>query len=190
MACLHRFLCWNLRTACFVGYILTVFTATFALTLRLVDLIATATDFEISMGFKTLWRAHFWQSFLASDIVLTFGHVVVILYSGFMILQVMERHFVMYMRAHKIFIICFIIYILVEFAFSVFEYTFYSMNTFRLSFVVFTWLFWVMRTLLNVREVKSHIFPCSNCFPFTYILKVYYLQNFILMFRYKQEKLN
>jgi hypothetical protein len=36
----------------------------------------------------------------------------------------------MYMRAHKIYIICFIIYILVEFAFSVFEYTFYAMNTF------------------------------------------------------------
>ena len=43
-------------------YPLFQFTATFALTLRLVDLIATATDFEISMGFKTLWRAHFWQS--------------------------------------------------------------------------------------------------------------------------------
>lgn len=150
MALMHRFLCWNLRTACFVGYIFVVFTTTFALTLRLVDLIATGTDFEISMGFKTLWRAHFWQSFLASDIVLTFGHVVLILYSGFMILQTMERHFVMYMRAHKIYIIYLIIYILVEFAFSVFEYTFYAMNTFRLAFVVFTWLFWVFRTLLNV----------------------------------------
>ncbi|KAK3099661.1 hypothetical protein FSP39_007656 [Pinctada imbricata] len=126
------------------------FTGTFALTLRLVDLTAIATDFEISQGFKTLWRSHFWQSFLASDVVLTFNHIVTIIFSLYMILQLTARHFVMYMQTHKIYIIWFCIYIFVELSFSLFEYSFYAMNTFRLSFVVFTWLFWVFRTLCNV----------------------------------------
>lgn len=46
----------------------------------------------------------------------------------------------MYMRAHKIYIIYLIIYILVEFAFSVFEYTFYAMNTFVSTCVLRTFL--------------------------------------------------
>lgn len=39
--------------------------------------------------------------FLASDIVLTFGHVVLILYSGFMILQTMERVCVLLIKGHE-----------------------------------------------------------------------------------------
>lgn len=75
------------------------------------------TSLPLPLGFTYFWKnfklgSHFWifhiytsrwnhiieknyifcvSGFLASDIVLTFGHVVVILYSGFMILQVMER---------------------------------------------------------------------------------------------------
>lgn len=147
---MNRFLCWKLNTACFIGYIYVIITAVFALVLRLVDLIATGSDFEISQGFHTAWRSHFWQAFLASDVVLTILHVFIVLFSGFMILQVRERHFVMYMGTHKMYIILFSLYIIVEFTFSVFEYTYYGLNSFRLAFVVFTWLFWLFRTIVNI----------------------------------------
>ncbi|XP_052089580.1 uncharacterized protein LOC127726298 [Mytilus californianus] len=151
MALINRFLCWKLRTACFLYYILIIFTTAFALAMRIADLWAIASpDFQISRGFSTMWRTHFWQAFLASDVVLTFFHVVIVLFSLFMIIQVRHRHFVMYMLQHKIYIGVFITYMLVELAFSVFEYSYYGMNTFRLSFVVFTWLFWMMRNVLNI----------------------------------------
>ena len=39
------------------------FTTAFALSMRLADLWAIADpDFELSRGFHTMWRSHFWQS--------------------------------------------------------------------------------------------------------------------------------
>lgn len=149
-----EFLSWKLRTTCFLFYLLTLFTTAFALSMRVADLWAIADpDFELSRGFHTMWRSHFWQIFLASDIVLIFDHVVVLLFTFYMIFQVRRRHFVMYMLQHKIYLGVFIVYILVEFIFSVFEYSFYGKNTFRLSFVIFTWLFWMMRNVINITFV-------------------------------------
>lgn len=147
---MHRFLCWNLRTASIVCFIFVSVTSFFAFVMRLIDLLAIATDFEISQGFHTQWRSHYWRAFLASDVVCTFDHMGIFFFSIFMILQVMHRHFVMYMWWLKLYIIAFIAYIFIEFAFSVFEYSFYGLNTFRLAFVVWTWLYWLGRTLTNI----------------------------------------
>lgn len=37
------------------------FTSFFALVMRLIDLLAIGTDFEISQGFHTDWRSHQWR---------------------------------------------------------------------------------------------------------------------------------
>ncbi|KAL4230080.1 hypothetical protein ACF0H5_010465 [Mactra antiquata] len=150
MAFMHRFLCWNLKTASMVCFIFVSITSFFALVMRLVDLLAIGTEFEISQGFHTPWRSHQWRAFLASDIVLTFDHVVICFFSIFMLMQVTYRHFVMYMYWLRWYIILFIIYIFIEFCFSVFEYSYYGMNTFRLAYVVWTWLYWLGRTLCNI----------------------------------------
>ncbi|KAL5011816.1 hypothetical protein ScPMuIL_010367, partial [Solemya velum] len=105
--------------------------AVFALVLRLVDLAAIiADDFEISQGFKTPWRSHFWQAFLASDVVLIVFHTVTILFTVFIFIQVKKRHFVMYITWHFRLITFMIIYMFIEFAFSVFEFSYYGLNTF------------------------------------------------------------
>ncbi|KAK3577200.1 hypothetical protein CHS0354_030471 [Potamilus streckersoni] len=150
MAFMHRFLCWNLRTASLVGFGFVFVTSFFAMILRALDLIAIGTDFEISQGFHTPWRSQFWRAFLSSDIVLIFFHILIFFFSIFMHLQVQQRHFVMYLYWFRKYIFTFILYICIEFIFSCFEYSFYGLNSFRLAFVVFTWLYWLGRTIVNI----------------------------------------
>merc|ERR1712137_193279 len=153
MAYMHRFLCWNLRTATIVCFIFISITTFFALIMRLIDILAIATPFEISQGFHTPWRAHQWRAFLASDVVNTFNHIVTFFASIYMVFQVTNRHFVTYIFTMKLFIIWLCFYIFVEFCFSTFEYSYYGMNTFRLAYVVWTWLYWLGRTIVNMAFV-------------------------------------
>ncbi|GFS02305.1 hypothetical protein ElyMa_006442200 [Elysia marginata] len=133
MALLRRFFCWNLTTAVFANFVATVILSFGALLMRLLDLAAYAdSDFEISQGFQSQWRSHQWQAFLASDIIVTFTHVVIILYSLYMLYMVTQKHFVLYMETLRAFTYTFIMYSFIEFCFSVFEFSFYGLNTFVL----------------------------------------------------------
>ncbi|XP_048240683.1 uncharacterized protein LOC124151381 [Haliotis rufescens] len=155
MTLLRRFLCWDLRTATVIGYITTTVTAIFALLMRALDVSAIANyDFEISQGFHTAWRSHQWQAFLASDVILLVFHVGIIIFSVYMSVMVSNRHFVMYMRETRWYLYFIISYVFIEFCFSLFEFSYYGLNTFRLSFVVFLWLYWL---------VKTCIYICFSC---------------------------
>merc|ERR1711963_1391931 len=114
------------------------------------DIGAFATDFEISQGFRTQWRSHQWQAFLASDIIVIFCHVVMMIFTLYMLCMVTRQHFVLYMETMRGYTYSFIMYTFIEFCFSVFEYSFYGLNTFRLAFVVFTWLYWLARTIAHI----------------------------------------
>ncbi|KAK3774651.1 hypothetical protein RRG08_035079 [Elysia crispata] len=153
MALLRRFFCWNLTTAVFGNFIAIVILSFGALLMRIIDLVAYATDFQISQGFQTQWRSHQWQAFLASDIIVTFTHVVIILYALYMLFMVTQKHFVLYMETLRAFTYTFIMYSFIEFCFSVFEFSFYGLNTFRRSYVVFLWLYWLARMLGNIGMV-------------------------------------
>jgi len=150
MALFRRCLCWKLRTATFANLITVFILALGALLLRLLDIGAFATDFEISQGFRTQWRSHQWQAFLASDIIVIFCHVVMMIFTLYMLCMVTRAHFVLYMETMRAYTYTFIMYTFIEFCFSVFEYSFYGLNTFRLAFVVFTWLYWLARTLAHI----------------------------------------
>ncbi|KAK6168466.1 hypothetical protein SNE40_020991 [Patella caerulea] len=147
----QKILCWNLTSAVFVGLVYVLITVFFAIILRLVDLAAIISDdFEISQGFHTQWRSHQQEAFLASDIIILAGHFATWIFSLIMILSVTKEHFVMYMDRIKQFRNYFAFYTFVEFCFSVLEFSFYGMNTFRLAFVVFIWLYWMFRLAVNV----------------------------------------
>ncbi|XP_067664121.1 uncharacterized protein [Haliotis asinina] len=151
MPLLRRFLCWDLRTATVIGYITTTVTAIFALLLRSLDLAAIADpNFEISQGFHTPWRSHQSEAFLASDIIVLVFHLAIILFSVYMSVLVSNRHFVMYMNETRYYLYTIITYVFVEFCFSVFEFSYYGLNTFRLSFVVFLWLYWLIKTCIYI----------------------------------------
>ncbi|XP_076468564.1 uncharacterized protein LOC143299240 [Babylonia areolata] len=150
MALLRRCLCWYLRTASFIGFCYVVITATSALLLRALDLAAfDQDDFEISRGFNTQWRSHQWQAFVASDVIVAVCHISIILFSLYMIYNVTQLHFVLYMKTMQVYNYCFIMYTFIEFCFSVFEFSFYGLNTFRREYLVFIWLWWLMRAAMN-----------------------------------------
>ncbi|KAK7098060.1 uncharacterized protein [Littorina saxatilis] len=149
MALLKRFLCWRLRTATIVGFIYVFITVASALLLRALDCAAMWTDFSISRGFDIPWRSHQWQAFLASDVIVSVCHIGIILLTVYMMYNVMMMHFVLYMKTMQLYNYCFIMYTFTEFCFSIFEFSFYGMNSFRREFVVFIWLWWLMRTAGN-----------------------------------------
>ncbi|CAL1526816.1 unnamed protein product [Lymnaea stagnalis] len=150
MAIIRRCLCWDLRTATFANLVAIVILAGGALLLRLLDLAASVPNFDISQGFRANWRAHQWQFFLASDVIIVFCHVVIILFCMYMIYMVTQKHFVLYMETLRIFTYFFIMYNIIEFCFSVVEFSFYGLNTFRLAFVVFIWLYWLARLIAGI----------------------------------------
>ncbi|XP_059179277.1 uncharacterized protein LOC131958329 [Physella acuta] len=148
---IRRCLCWDLRTATFANLIAIVILAGGALLLRLLDIGAFIDPiFEISQGFKTQWRAHQWELFLSFDIIIIFCHVVIILFTIYMIYMVTQKHFVLYMETMRIFTYIYIMYAFIEFCLSVVEFSFYGLNTFRLAFVVFIWLYWLARMIATI----------------------------------------
>ncbi|BFZ24520.1 hypothetical protein BsWGS_27559 [Bradybaena similaris] len=151
MALMRRCCCWDLRTATFINCVTITILAAAALLLRLQDLAALVNpSFEINQSFRTAWRSHQWTAFLVSDVILIICHKIIIMFSAYMIYLVTQKHFVMYVETLRIFTYVFIIYIFAEFCLSVFEFSFYGLNTFRLAYVVFLWLFWLARTIGNI----------------------------------------
>ncbi|XP_064608861.1 uncharacterized protein LOC135473021 [Liolophura sinensis] len=150
MAIFNRFFCWPLQTASFVGYIFVTFTSFFALVLRLIDVAAIFDpNFEISQGFQSHWRSHGWDGFVVTDILMVITHTIVFLFSIFLLYLTTRRHFIMTISWSQFYLIYFILYVLCELACSLYEFAFYGVNTFRLAFVVFIWLYWLVRTLAN-----------------------------------------
>ncbi|CAG5126242.1 unnamed protein product [Candidula unifasciata] len=151
MALMRRCCCWELRTATFSNLITITILAGGALLLRLLDFGAILSpDFEINQSFKTPWKSHQWQAFLASDIILIICHVIIIIFSVYMLYLVTHKHFVLYVETLRTYSYIFILYIFAEFCFSIFEFSFYGLNTFRLAFIVFLWLYWLARTVGNI----------------------------------------
>ncbi|BFZ15039.1 hypothetical protein BsWGS_18078 [Bradybaena similaris] len=151
MALPRRCLCWNLRTATFANIIALTVLAAGALLLRILDG-STIIDgyFIINQHFRAPWRSHQWQTFAASDVIVISCHLVIIAFAFFMLYMITQKHFVLYLETLRTFAYFCIMYIFVEFCFSVFEFSFYGLNTFRLAFVVFLWLYWLARTIGNI----------------------------------------
>ncbi|ESO88488.1 hypothetical protein LOTGIDRAFT_234536 [Lottia gigantea] len=147
----QKVLCWTLASATFAGLIYIMITVVFAVVLRTVDLIAIGSpDIEISRGFHTQWRSHQAEAFLASDIIVFIGHMITLIFTFILLIYVSREHFVMYMDTLKYYRRWLMVYTFFEFCFSVFEFSFYGNNTFRLEFLVFIWLYWLFRVAVNI----------------------------------------
>ncbi|CAG5129377.1 unnamed protein product [Candidula unifasciata] len=151
MALPRRCLCWNLRTATFANIVALTVLAGGALLLRILDASTILDDtFIINQHFRAPWRSHQWQTFAASDALIILSHILMIIFALYMLYMITQKHFVLYMETLRTFAYLFILYIFFEFCFSVFEFSFYGLNTFRLAFVVFLWLYWLARTIGNI----------------------------------------
>lgn len=149
---LDNFLCWKLKVATLVICIYTCIVAFGAAILELLDIIAfsPSANFEITGGFESSWRAHAWEGWLACNILMFIIHLFVIANS--VLLAVAIKRFPTYYEflITKWYLVLFVCYILIELGTGLYKYSYYSYNTFRLGYLVFTFLYWVVRTIINV----------------------------------------
>lgn len=91
-----------------------------------------------------------WEGWLATNIVLIFVNFLLIGYSILMIFAV--RRFPTYYEYHltKGYMALIIIYILVELGITCYRYSWYGPNTFRLPYLVFDFMFWLVRAIFSI----------------------------------------
>jgi len=149
---LDNFLCWKLKIATLaIAYYICV-TALGAAILEILDVAALGSqgEFEINGGFRSGWRAHVWEGWLACNLVTFFIHLVMIGYSVLEIVAI--KRFPTYYEfvITKWYLALFICYILIEMGTGLYKYSWYANNTFRLGYLVFTFIYWVVRTIINI----------------------------------------
>lgn len=149
---LDNFLCWKLKVATFVICVYLIIAATLAGILELLDIAAWSPDsnFEIKGGFESDWRAHAWEGWLACSIVMFCAHLFMV---GFSILEMVAiKRFPTYyeFQITKWYFGLYICYILIEMGTQLYKYSYYGNNTFRLGYLVFTFIYWVVRTIINI----------------------------------------
>jgi len=144
-------MCWKLKVATLVVAYYTIGAAFLAAILEILDVISLGSNggFEINAGFRAGWRAHVWEGWLACNLVMFFCHLLMIGYS--ILIAVAIKRFPTYYEflITKWYLALFILYILVELGTGLYKYSWYAHNTFRLGYLVFTFMYWILRTILN-----------------------------------------
>jgi len=146
-----NFMCWKLKVATLVIAYYTIGAAFLAAILEILDVASLGSNgaFEINAGFRAGWRAHVWEGWLACNLVMFFCHLLMIGYS--ILIAVAIKRFPTYYEflITKWYLALFILYILVELGTGLYKYSWYAHNTFRLGYLVFTFMYWILRTILN-----------------------------------------
>lgn len=148
---LDNVLCWSLKAATIVICYYEIIFGSIAALLEILDIASLADpDFEIAGGFDADWRAHVWEGWLACNIVMLLFHLIMIAYSIMMIFAVKKFPTFYEFNLTKGFMALFIIYTLVEFGINCYRYSWYGPNTFRLGYLVFTFMYWIVRICINI----------------------------------------
>jgi len=147
---LDNFLCWKLKVATIAICYYVCGTALVAAILEILDVAALDSDFEIRGGFRSGWRAHVWEGWLACNLVMFFTHLLMIGYSALVIVAIKRFPTYYEFMITKWYLVLFICYILIELGTGLYKYSWYANNTFRMGYLVFTFIYWIVRTLINI----------------------------------------
>jgi len=149
---LDNFLCWKLKVATLAICVYTIFAATLAAILEILDVASLneGVNFDVSGGFKSEWRAHAWEGWLACNLVMFFAHLGIIAYSVLMIFAIKRFPTYYEYSLTLAFFVLFICYILIELGTALYKYSYYANNIFRLGYLIFTFIYWVARTIVNI----------------------------------------
>jgi hypothetical protein len=149
---LDNFLCWKLKIATFAICIFTIVAASLAAILEILDVAALGEgdNFDIGGGFKSTWRAHAWEGWLACNLVMFFAHLFMIAASVLMLFAI-KRFPTYYEYSLTVgYLVLFVCYILIELGTSLYRYSYYADNIFRLGYLIFTFIYWLARTAINI----------------------------------------
>ncbi|ELU07593.1 hypothetical protein CAPTEDRAFT_201528 [Capitella teleta] len=145
------FLCWKLKIATLAVAFWMIGSGTLSALLEIFDVASLADDnFEIQGGFKAHWRAHVWEGWLACNLVMFICDLILIVYSIVMIFAVKVFPTYYEYNITKGYMTIVIMYILVDLGVALYKYSWYGPNTFRLGFLVFSFLYWLLRTIMNI----------------------------------------
>jgi hypothetical protein len=149
---LDNFLCWKLKIATMVIAYYICGAALLAAVLEILDVVSLGSQgaFEIGGGFRQEWRAHVWEGWLACNQVMFFTHLLMIGYSVLVIVAIKRFPTYYEFLITKWYLVLFIIYILIEMGTGIYKYSWYAGNTFRLGYLVFTFIYWILRTIINI----------------------------------------
>lgn len=93
---------------------------------------------------------HVWEGWLACNIVMIVLHIIMILTAIVMFFGVKRFPTFYEFTLTKVFLVFMICYTLSELGVACYKFSWYSKNTFRLAFLVFTFLFWLIRTIFQI----------------------------------------
>jgi len=119
--------------------------------LEILDIVSHASPtFEIAGGFESHWRAHVWEGWLACNVVMVCCHLAMIGLSFLLLIAIYRLPTYYELGLTRFYMVMFIFYILVELGTSLYRYSWYGPNTFRRAYLVFTFMYWIVRTIVNV----------------------------------------
>jgi len=116
--------------------------------IHLIDVAAWADpNFEVQGGFKSYWRTHVWEGWLACNLVMVGVNIIIIAASVVQYLAV--KRFPVYYeynitKGYLAFLICFV---LTNLGVACYQYSWYGPNTWRMPYLVFTFLYYLIRFL-------------------------------------------
>jgi hypothetical protein len=145
--------CFDNRMGTFIGAITSLLCALFAWILVVLDLIDWASDFDIIGGFPSWWRMPFWKGFVACDIVMLFVHLVIVGVSLLLTIAILRpASFKLYSLRPivKAWFVLMILYVLTELGVSLYTFSWFGLIGWRLPFLIFLEMFYIIRFFLNV----------------------------------------
>jgi len=152
MSCLpfDTFLCWRMKIATMVLSIYIIISGSIACLTEILDIADQYSDsYNIKGGFRAEWRMHVWEGWVACNSVMVFCHLFMIAYSVLMCYAVKVFPTFYEYSLTRIFYFLLIIYWWVEMGTSLYKYSWYGPNIFRLPYLVFTFFYWILRACLN-----------------------------------------
>ncbi|PAA91191.1 hypothetical protein BOX15_Mlig002298g1 [Macrostomum lignano] len=152
---LKHCLCFDNRMGTFIGCIIITITAFVELVTVFLDWLTYDENlkFEIHGAFRSFWKRLFWKGFAICDGIMTLAHIIIIVMAVYVLVAILRpRVYKIYdlLPALKGFYILLSIYILVELGISCYVYSWYGLAGWRLPFLVWKNLFYIIRFLCNV----------------------------------------
>uniref|UniRef100_A0A1I8GWS7 G_PROTEIN_RECEP_F1_2 domain-containing protein n=1 Tax=Macrostomum lignano TaxID=282301 RepID=A0A1I8GWS7_9PLAT len=152
---LKKCFCFDNRMGTFVGCIIITITA-------LVEAITVFLDwltydenlkFEIHGAFRSFWKRLFWKGFAICDGIMTLSHVIIIALCIFTIVAILRPNkFKIYdlLPTLRVLYVTMILYILIELGISCYVFSWYGLAGWRLPFLVWRNMFYLIRFFCNV----------------------------------------
>ncbi|PAA92401.1 hypothetical protein BOX15_Mlig019383g2 [Macrostomum lignano] len=152
---LKRCFCFDNRMGTFVGSVIIIIFTFVELITVILDWFTydESRNFNIMGAFRSFWKRIFWKGFVICDGVMTLAHIVLLAIAIFTVVAILRpAKFKIYTLRPilKAYYILLTLHILIELGVSCYIYSWYGLAGWRLPFLVWKNMFYLIRFLTNV----------------------------------------